>query len=111
MADKIAGSCRGRCSDLLEFCVNIPAAGAAFGEECRSLFVGDFRKGEKARVIKSKLKDGFRVKPLTNILQEWNKKSNDWEDVGHYRTFIPSGQEAFVGGDGAGLILALLKQI
>lgn len=83
--------------------VNIPAAGAPFGQECRSLFTGDKRQGERARVVKKSLKEGFRVKPLTNILQEWNSKDNEWEDVGHHKTLIQSGHEAFVGGDGAAL--------
>lgn len=94
--------------------VNIPAAGALLGEECRHLFKGDYCDSEMGRrgilvpkLTKKMIESGkFRRKPLTNIMQEFNGKK--WEDVGHCTYLIPEGQQAFVGGDGAGLELRML---
>lgn len=87
--------------------VNIPAAYATFGQQCRSLFVGDYREYGKPLILRKSIKDGMRVKPNTNILQVKNKKG-EWEDDGLYRDFIPHNQDVFIGGDGAGLELRML---
>lgn len=87
--------------------VNIPAAYAIFGRECRSLFVGDEREYGKPLILRKKIKEGMRLKPNTNILQVLNKKG-EWEDECAYRDFIPRNQDVFVGGDGAGLELRML---
>ena len=92
--------------------VNIPAAGAPFGEECRSLFRANKRKGAKAKLVHKltaqMVESGkFRRKPFTNIMQVANGKGG-WEDEGHVSFLIPAGQDAFVGGDGAGLELRML---
>lgn len=92
--------------------VNIPAAGAPFGEECRSLFLANSRNKGRGNILVKKLTKAmeesgkFRRKPLTNIMQELGK--GKWEDVGHCSLLIPDGQDAFVGGDGAGLELRML---
>lgn len=92
--------------------VNIPAAGAAFGEECRHLFKGDKRPGAKKKLIHNltaqMIESGkFRKKPLTNVMQTLSKDGT-WEDEGHVSFLIPEGQDALVGGDGAGLELRML---
>lgn len=92
--------------------VNIPAAGSPLGEECRSLFIGDFRNdGRGPKLIRKLTKEmeasgKFRRKPLTNIMQELDK--GKWSDAGHCTYLLPAGQDAFVGGDGAGLELRML---
>ena len=91
--------------------VNIPAAGSPFGEECRHLFKGDKRKGTTSKLVRKltaemEASGKFRRKPLTNIMQELDK--GRWEDVGHCLFLVPAGQDAFVGGDGAGLELRML---
>lgn len=91
--------------------VNIPAAGSPFGEKCRHLFKGDKRKGSTAKLVRKltaemEASGKFRRKPLTNIMQEFDK--GRWEDAGHCSFLIPAGQDAFVGGDGAGLELRML---
>lgn len=88
--------------------VNIPAAYATFGKQCRSLFVGDKREGVKHTIISKAVKEGMRVKLHTNTLQEWDDKKNKWKDAGRHRDFIPTGHDVFVGGDGAGLELRML---
>lgn len=92
--------------------VNIPAAGAPFGEECRSLFLANKREGTSAKLVHKltaqMVESGkFRRKPCTNIMQVLNGKG-EWEDEGHVSYLIPAGQDAFVGGDGAGLELRML---
>ena len=89
--------------------VNIPAAYATFGRQCRSLFTGDKNDSYlKPLVLRKAIKEGMRVKPNTNILQEWDAKKEVWKDEGLYRDFIPRDQDVFVGGDGAGLELRML---
>ena len=88
--------------------VNIPAAYATFGRECRSLFTGDSRPDAKPLVLRKAIKEGMRVKPNTNILQVWSEKKERWEDDGLWRDYIPRGHDSFVGGDGAGLELRML---
>lgn len=96
----------------MNFCVNIPAAGAPFGKFCRSLFVGDDRPGAPARVISNILDpETQRVKKHTNHMEVWNDKKKCWEDEedGHLaRYYIKKNHDAFVGGDGAGLELRML---
>lgn len=87
---------------------NIPAGRAFLGHELRDLFIGDYRPGSKPLILKKKIKDGMRVKPLTNIIQKWNEEKGVWKDFGTYRDIIPAGQDAFVGADGAALELRML---
>lgn len=72
------------------------------------MFTGNKREGAKAKIYKNDLEKGQRVKPLTNMIQELNKKG-EWEDTGHcFRYYVPAGYDSFVGGDGAGLELRML---
>lgn len=88
--------------------VNIPSSGALFGHQLRNLFHGDNNEGSKPSVMKHPVEKGHRVKPLANIIQEYNKKKDKWEDVGPHKILIPENQDLFVGGDGAGLELRML---
>ena len=89
--------------------VNIPAAYATFGAQCRSLFVGDTNNTyHKPLIIRKAVKEGMRVKPHTNILQEWDDGKQKWKDAGIHKDYIPKNQDVFVGGDGAGLELRML---
>lgn len=92
--------------------VNIPAAGAPFGEQCRSLFIGDYRPNTPSKLVrnltKEKIASGkFRKKGLTNVMQAL-QKDGSWEDEGHVLFLVPANHDAFVGGDGAGLELRML---
>jgi hypothetical protein len=60
--------------------VNIPASGAYFGKECRSLFLSDNNSGSKAFML----------------------------DTGKEKIFIPKNRDIFVGGDASGLELRIL---
>lgn len=92
--------------------VNIPAAGAPFGEECRSLFTGNLREKGRGHRLVHKLTQAmidtgeFRRVPHTNLYQEFDK--GKWVNAGHCTFLVPDGQDAFVGGDGAGLELRML---
>lgn len=88
--------------------VNIPAAYAEFGPQCRGLFVGDSNPTAKPTVICKAVKEGMRVKPHTNILEEWDDKKNKWVSAGKHKILVPAGQDHFVGADGAGLELRML---
>lgn len=88
--------------------VNIPAAYATFGKQCRSLFTGDKNPESKYVIFRKELKQGVRVKPNTNLLQKWDEEKEKWKDDGVYRTYIPNGYDVFVGADGAGLELRML---
>ncbi|MGL5566864.1 MAG: DNA polymerase [Plesiomonas sp.] len=93
--------------------VNVPAARALLGKQCRGLFTGDYNGESKARVIHKydpeKLKSGAQRRAgATNRLEEWNEKKEKWEKIGYYNLYIPAGFDAFVGGDGAGLELRML---
>lgn len=92
--------------------VNIPASGAFYGEQCRGLFLADKReKGRGNRLIhkltQAMIDTGeFRRVPNTNVYQELDK--GKWTYAGHCTFLVPDGQDAFVGGDGAGLELRML---
>lgn len=93
--------------------MNIPSAGSPFGEECRSLFTGNNRKGVTARiynrVTQEMLQSGnFRMIPGTNLTESYDAKKDKWEANGKRNILIPAGKDAFVGGDGAGLELRML---
>lgn len=86
--------------------VNIPSGHAPFGAWCRSLFYGDFDPTvTKNRVYRKKLGKEERIKPHTNIMQEFKK--GKWKDIGPWRSFVPKGRQTFVGYDGAGLELRM----
>lgn len=91
--------------------VNIPAAGAVFGKECRGLFMGDYNGESPARAIQripeEKL-DGknLRRRPNTNIIEEFDK--GKWKKCGYYKYYVRAGHDAFVGADGAALELRML---
>lgn len=95
--------------------VNIPAAGAVFGKECRGLFIGDYNGVSPARVVRGKnfseeaVKAGkARRKGRTNICEIYDKKKDEWEEEGYCYHLIKAGHDAFVGGDGAALELRML---
>lgn len=94
--------------------VNIPAAGAPFGEECRSLFIGNRREGASAHVVKKltdeMVKTGkFKRVGHTNYYVEFDSKKNKWDDELHRcSVLVRKNHDAFVGGDGAGLELRML---
>lgn len=95
--------------------VNIPAARAAFGHWCRSLFMGDFDETVTKATLyypfgKAEDFDGvsIRLKPNTNCVEVFDKKKGKWKYEGRYRKYIPKGQQVFVGYDGAGLELRML---
>lgn len=85
--------------------VNIPASGAPFGKECRSMFVGyDDKTILKPTILKKSIDKEFIV-PGTNLY--WEMDGN--KKIFHkYRDFIPAGRQVFVGYDGAGLELRML---
>lgn len=91
--------------------VNVPAARAMLGKECRSMFRGDYNGKSDHKIVKlltpEMLASGlWRRKPGTNIKQEL--KGDKWKDAGYCAWYIPRGYDAFVGGDGAGLELRML---
>lgn len=92
--------------------VNIPSSGSPLGEECRSLFLGDSRAmGRGGKLVRKLTSDmiatgKFRKRPGTNVMEELDK--GKWEYAGHCLYLVPDGQDAFVGGDGAGLELRML---
>ncbi|AUG88511.1 DNA polymerase [Vibrio phage Vp_R1] len=90
--------------------VNIPAAGAFLGKECRSLFQADNNSDADRNPILfyNHPKEGQRVKHLTNMIEEWDDKKEKWVEVGYYRIYVPADSDVFVGGDGAGLELRML---
>lgn len=89
--------------------VNIPAAYATFGKQCRRLFTGNKNNTySKPLILRKAIKEGMRVRPNTNILESWDEKKGKWSNEGTYRNFIPVDQDVFVGGDGAGLELRML---
>jgi hypothetical protein len=91
--------------------VNIPSAGSFYGVQCRKLFIGDFNddKTRKPIILHQKVGEGCRIKPNTNIIEEWDGKKEIWKPNGGLAKFIiPSKQNVFVGGDGAGLELRML---
>lgn len=90
--------------------VNIPAAGSFYGEQCRSLFLGDSRPSESAGRLISRLTDPkkFKRKPFTNIRLEFDEEKGKWFESGHCTYLVHRGHDAFVGGDGAGLELRML---
>lgn len=93
--------------------VNVPAARALLGKQCRGLFTGDYNGESPAQVIRKydpeKVKQGLqRRKGATNRMEVWNDKKQKWEGAGYWCFFIPAGYDAFVGGDGAGLELRML---
>ena len=51
----------------------------------------------------------MRLKPLSNILQEWNDSKGRWDYAGVYRDLVPAGHDSFVGADGAALELRMLS--
>ncbi len=90
--------------------VNIPAGHAQFGQQCRSMFVGDKCEDETrgAKIIHCPQEDGWRVRKNTNWFEEFNKKSGTWEKAHLRRYYLRADRDAFVGGDGAGLELRML---
>ncbi|UIW10548.1 DNA polymerase [Aeromonas phage BUCT695] len=97
--------------------VNIPAAGSPFGEECRSLFIGNNRPNAQPHLVKKlttqMVESGlYRRIPQTNCFEVREEKKDgsytDWEFGGHCSYLIPQGKDGFVGGDGAGLELRML---
>lgn len=87
--------------------VNIPAAGALLGRECRSMFIGDYDGGVTSpRLYYNSIGSNERLRPLSNIIEELD--GDKWKPVGHYRKLVPAGQWDFVGYDGAGLELRML---
>ncbi|MFW3388207.1 UNVERIFIED_CONTAM: hypothetical protein RF648_19660, partial [Kocuria sp. CPCC 205274] len=88
--------------------VNIPAAGSPYGEQCRNLFIGDYCGNPGRPRIISRLTDPERYRriPNTNLREELDK--GKWVLSGHCTYMIPANQQAFVGGDGAGLELRML---
>lgn len=86
--------------------VNIPAARSPFGAEIRGLFQGTPKAGDWAgMVLKKDLGENERVRPFTNIVEEFKK--GKWKPSGHYKKYVPPGQYVFVGYDGAGLELRM----
>ncbi|MGL6098836.1 MAG: DNA polymerase, partial [Fusobacteriaceae bacterium] len=93
--------------------VNVPAARAMLGKQCRGLFTGDYNGVSEARVIPKydpeKIKNGTqRRMGGSNYLESWNDGKQKWERAGYYNLYVPRGFDAFVGGDGAGLELRML---
>jgi hypothetical protein len=91
--------------------VNIPSAGSFYGEQCRKLFTGDYNddKTRNAILIHQRVGEGERIKPNTNIIEEWDGKKEAWKPNGSLAKFlVPANQDFFVGGDGAGLELRML---
>lgn len=89
--------------------VNVPAAGALLGKECRSLFTGDKDASEKALVIKYKFEKLLKDGEITDKDIEWSRNRYFWDKAWHpIRILIPEGYQAFVGYDGAGLELRML---
>lgn len=85
--------------------VNIPAAGATFGKECRSLFIGD--KDEtilKPTILAKCINPEFLV-PNTNLFFEMDKSKKIFHKN---KDYIPAGRQIFVGYDGSGLELRML---
>lgn len=93
--------------------VNVPAARALLGKQCRSLFTGNYNGNSTGKVVRlltgEMLASGkWRRKPGTNIKQEWSEKKGKWCDEGYANWYVPAKYDAFVGGDGAGLELRML---
>ena len=85
--------------------VNIPASGAPFGRECRSMFVGfEDKTILKPTILKKAIDKEFLV-PGTNLYFEMDGKKKVFH---RYRDYIPAGRQVFVGYDGAGLELRML---
>lgn len=90
--------------------VNIPAGHAQFGQQCRSMFVGNTNNdpNRKPEIIHCHMEEGWRVKKGTNWYEEWDKKKEKWVLAHRRRYYLRADRDAFVGGDGAGLELRML---
>lgn len=90
--------------------VNIPAAGAVFGEKCRSMFEGDKDPTVTTpRIFKHKFLKLLEEGEITEkeIERSRNRYFHDggWHPINLY---VRKGHQAFVGYDGAGLELRML---
>lgn len=87
--------------------VNIPAVGAFFGEECRSMFMSDYTDDSAPMLLRNEIPKDCFIRPNTNLIVTLDKKGKE-EIVGHWKYFIPKGRAVFVGYDGSGLELRML---
>lgn len=90
--------------------VNIPAAGAVFGKECRSLFPGiKDASVKKHNIVTRKFDELLQKNEVTLADLDSTRNRYFYDDEWHqHKILVPAGQQMVVGYDGAGLELRML---